>query len=136
MQTPEWKEFVAANPWVENDPVRAAMANAVGSRLATEGKFAGLNQKDSLALLAREANAEYDRRFGTRRASPVEGGARPNGGQPAGGVSSGGKSFADLPADAKAACDKNSRHMVGEGPGKYKDLAAWRQYYVSEYQWE
>lgn len=54
---------------------------------------------------------------------------RENGG---GGSSGGGKTFADLPADAKAQCLEDAADFVGEGM-RYKTLDEWKKRYVSIY---
>lgn len=43
-----------------------------------------------------------------------------------------GKSYADLPADAKAYCEKFAARVVGQGK-KFKDIAAWRKSYTAQY---
>ena len=43
------------------------------------------------------------------------------------------KSFAYLPADARAACDADARKFVGTKPNQYKDLATWRARYADIY---
>lgn len=43
----------------------------------------------------------------------------------------GGRTYADLPADAKAACDKWERKLVGPDK-KFKDTASFRKFYVEQ----
>lgn len=40
-----------------------------------------------------------------------------------------GKSYADLPPEAKAACEDQARKLVGDGRA-FKDTASWRKYYA------
>jgi hypothetical protein len=68
-----------------------------------------------------------------REAPPRVEGGRPSGDGAAGGGDSA-HSFDALPAEAKAACNKQSKDARLVGPGKkYKDVAAYRQYYLSMY---
>jgi hypothetical protein len=55
-----------------------------------------------------------------------------NSGDGQGGNSGAGKSFADLDADTRKACDSFARDLVGEGK-TYKTLADWRNKYVEDY---
>lgn len=43
-----------------------------------------------------------------------------------------GKTYSDLPPEARAACDKFERRLVGEGK-KFKTREAWQKNYVSKY---
>ena len=69
-----------------------------------------------------------ERTNGAPRSSKV-GESRPSGSPMSGGR---GRSFADLPADARDACDRQGRKLVGEGRA-FKDMNAWRSYYVNLY---
>ena len=42
---------------------------------------------------------------------------------------SSGRSYASLPADAREACDRQGKKLVGEGRA-FKDMSAWRSYYT------
>lgn len=44
----------------------------------------------------------------------------------------GGSSYADLPAEAKAACDRQSKKLVGEGRA-FKDMQSWQAYYAKTF---
>jgi len=46
--------------------------------------------------------------------------------------SSNGRGYADLPREAKDACNKQEKRLVGEGRA-FKDVASWRKYYVNKY---
>mgnify|MGYP000532318609 CR=1 FL=1 len=57
------------------------------------------------------------------------------GGRPAASASAGGerkRTFADLPAEAKEACTRQARKLVGPGRA-FKDDAAWQAHYVEQY---
>ena len=65
-----------------------------------------------------------------RGTDKVQGGRGPSGG----GGGSGGrqKTYADLPADAKAACDSYASKLVGPGRA-HKDLASWQAQYAKDF---
>ena len=66
-----------------------------------------------------------------RGTDKVQGGRGPSGGS---GGGSGGrqKTYADLPADAKQACDGYASKLVGPGRA-HKDLASWQAAYAADY---
>lgn len=123
----EMKDWNAANPWFGTDKRRTALALGIAQELrdsGTELKGAAFFEK---------VKEEVEATFGTPRGeapSKVEG-ARGNG--ESGGERSGGsKSFASLPADAKAACDADAKQFVGPGK-RYKTQDEWRKRYTELY---
>lgn len=127
-QTPEFQAFLGENPWFESDKVMAAAAVAILSDLNASGKTKDLTPSQRFALVAEETK----KRFGIqdRRGTSKTEGSR--GGADAGGGDGTGKSYSDLPADAKAACDKMVARVVGPGK-KFKDESAWRKSYAATY---
>jgi hypothetical protein len=121
------------NTWYDEDPVKHGLAEGFAVKLRKEGT--DLTGRAFFDEVARQVNAFTG---GTKREPPpkdkVEGGGRGNGGG-GGGGSSAGHSFADLPADAKAACDKfASRGDISIGKGKtFETLEDWRKHYTNEY---
>lgn len=122
--TPVFQEWLSRNSWYGKDTRRTAYANAYAAELrragdsSTEGEF--------LAKL----EDEVEERFGgsstsSRREDPASGG---RGGTRRGG----GKSYSDLPADAKEACDSYTRQLVGKGR-KFETVDAWRKHYAKTY---
>ena len=113
------------NPWFGTDKRRTRMANVIAGELRADPANAGLLHRDFLDKVTEEVNAE----LGTGRAAmdKVEGSR--GGGS---GRTSGGKSFADLPADAKAACAKYTKQLVGEGRA-YKTEVEWQKAYTAKY---
>jgi hypothetical protein len=124
---PGFQEFVDAHPWYGTDKRKTRIANAIGEEVLESNP--GIAGKAFFSKVAEALEEEFGnpRRNGTSR---VEGGAR--GTSEGGGGSSNGKSYADLPAEAKAACDSQAKRYSGEGK-KYKDVAAYRAYYVNTY---
>jgi len=134
-QRQEWKDFSAANPDIVNDPIAIATANAIMIQMIAKGEITSAMtpqtrwQKVADATKKRLGIVDNARR---QEPSKVEG-SRPSG-EGSSERSTSGKSFSDLPQAAKDACgrqEKDSR-LVGAGK-KYKDVAAYRAYYVGKY---
>lgn len=107
------------------DPRRMALANAESILLRQEGdKSVG---KEFLEKVAQRVETILG---GARKAGKVEGG---NGGTGRGSDGGGtGKTYADLPAEAKKACDKLAARLVGPNRA-HKDIASWRKSYATQY---
>ena len=120
------------NPWYDDDPVRHGLAEGFAVKL----------RKDGTDLVGRAFFDEVAKQVtaftgGGKREKPpadrVEGGGRGSG-QGGGGSSSSGKSYADLPTEAKAACEKFAQRDISIGKGKtFETLDAWRTHYATEY---
>ena len=125
---PDYVAWREDNQWFGEDRARTLIA-VDQARLLRQGgdKTEGRAFLDKVQALT---NKELARLGGRPAPSRVEGGS-PSGG---GGGGSGGKSFADLPAEAKVACDKYAQDPRLVGPGKlHKDLASFRNHYVKQY---
>lgn len=112
---PTFISWQKENEWYGKDRVATRAADAIAEELRGENSF--LVGKEFLDEVARRVEAELPNRFkGSRRAAPVDTntGARNTKAK---------KTYADLPADAKAACDK----YVREGLIKSKEQ------YVTDY---
>lgn len=110
-----WRE---ANTWFEKDPEMTKFAIRYANGLAAEGTT--LKGDDFMEEVTREVKARFPKKFTNPRrdeAAPVGGGAPPGSGGKRG------RGYADLPPDAKAACDK----YVKDIPGFTKEQ------YVEEY---
>lgn len=105
-----------------SDQRRIAVANVVAAEMRQKGdKRVGAAFMDDVA-------AEVEKYLGGQGPafSKVEGGG------PTGGGGTGGKGYADLPAEAKAVCDRQASRMVG--PGRlHKDVASFRAAYAATY---
>lgn len=98
---PAISDWIGQNPWFERDNVLKAFAMDVDGELMR--RFPGMGTSDRLEEVTRRTMAKFPEKFGTpaRRSSaaPVLGGSPPP-------PRKTGKSYDDLPADAKAACDR------------------------------
>lgn len=118
-ETAEFKAFTSSNDWYGKDSELTNYADIIGKGLAGTP---GMTNAALLSKVAEEVKARYPQKFqNTRRegASSVE--RSPDTGLPV----KTGKTYADLPADAKTACDKFIRTI----PGFTKEQ------YLAEYQW-
>jgi hypothetical protein len=125
-KTPEFVAWKAENPWFGVDKRKTAVSFAVADELRSNPANANLLGRPFWDKISEEV----DRTFGgnQRRQGPskTEGDTRSTGG------GGNGKSFADLPADAKAACEKQASKLVGKDRA-FADMGAWRKHYAEKY---
>lgn len=131
---PVYKQWEADNPWFGKDTRRTALATAIARELRSNPANEGLIGRAFFDKVTDEVNKTMG---GTKRAtsSKVEGAAGGGGNGSGNGAGSGaanGKTYNDLPADAKAACERYARDVVGEGRA-FKDIASWRKHYTTQY---
>lgn len=133
-QSPDYVAWTQDNPWFGKDRRKTALATEIGAELRADPANAHLQGRAFFDRVTQELNKYLG--LQARGPSKVEsgGGASHNGGGGGGGdrdpVS--GKTYADLPQDAKEACERNIKYVVGEGRA-FKDANAWRKHYVSAY---
>lgn len=120
------KEWNKANPWYGTDRRKTALALGIAQELRDSGTtLVGVEFYEKVREGVEEVFGA-----GTPPASKVEGarGSGAGGGSPG----RGGKSYASLPADARAACDADTKNFVGEGK-RYKTVAEWQKRYAELY---
>lgn len=112
------------NPWFGTNKRKTALALGIAQELRDNG------EQSTGAAFFEKVKQEMDTELGTKE-PPVDkvAGGRHSESE---GRSSGGKSYAQLPSDAKAACDADAKRFVGENK-KYKSTAEWRSAYASMY---
>ena len=120
-QDPTLNEWMDKNDWFGKDTRLTGMANGLGVELRRENP--SLQGKAFLDKLDEELAIMLPEKFGKKRVqNPMEGSsngtARPS-------VGTGEKSYNNLPAEAKAACDK----FVKQG-------LMTKEAYVAEYEWD
>lgn len=120
---PGFVAWVSENPWFGTDETRTELALFTATRLRQKGVtsvgrpfFDKVSEEMEKLVPGKAAPAE----------DKVNGGGRPSNAR------GGGKTFSDLPADAKAACDKYETRLVGEGR-KFANQTDYRKYYVAKY---
>lgn len=133
-QTPEFQAWIGENSWFKDNAAMRGAAISIQTELTQRGTItAQMPMAERLAIVGRETKKAFNYGSNERRtgASRVEGGGGNSAG--GGGGADHGKTYADLPPEAKAACDKAARKLsIGEGR-KFKDEAAWRKSYVDTY---
>jgi hypothetical protein len=125
-QAPEWKEWIAENPWYGQDKRRTRLSIAIAGELRESGNT--LQGKEFFDAVAREVEKTLPSSSAREDASKVEGG-RPNGG---GGGGASGKRYTDLPTDVRATCDRLASGVKIPGPA-FKDLNAYRAHFAAKY---
>ena len=127
---PDFISWRAENTdWFEIDDNKTALMFAAAQRIRNDP--ANVNLKGKAFYNAAAAEAERVLNGGRSRPTKMEGG---EGGRGGGGGDGGGpsRSYSDLPADAKAACNRQGTKLVGEGRA-FKTETAWRKHYVEQY---
>jgi hypothetical protein len=121
--TAEFDEWLSRNRWAEDKKLQV-IAAGIRDAMVVDGEKAQGNEL--LDLVTAEMKRRYPEKFeNPRRAaavSAVEGGTGPR--------KSGGKSYADLPADARAACDRMAKNGYGHDP---KAMAQFKADYTRNY---
>lgn len=127
--SPEFKEWLKENSWFDKDKKKTKLVVRIGEDLREEGiDLTGREFMDACMERYDELHGENEEEEEkpVRRTSKVESssGRKPSKG--------GSKSYADLPAAAKQACDEDADDLVGEGR-RYKTLEDWRKAYAKIY---
>ena len=124
---PDFKAWMAENTWFGSDQRKTMRMMGIAQELRADPDFDSLQGR---AFFDKVTEVMAERTGGAPRASKVDGGRPSN---TSSGGSGGVKSrYSDLPPDAKEACDRQGKKLVGEGRA-FKDMSAWRDYYVGLY---
>jgi hypothetical protein len=117
-----FNEWLGRNSWA-NDPKLQAYGSAIADELRASGETAqGIALLD---MVTKRIKKDFPRLSENPRrdtASAVEGGAGPR--------KTGGKSYADMPADARAACDRMAKNGYADNA---KEMAVFKASYVKNY---
>lgn len=119
---PDFKAWVSDNPWFGSDQRKTMRAMGIAQELRSDPENDGLLGR----VFYDKVLAVMEERAGGPTHSKV-GGTRPSAG-----AATGSKDYANLPPDAKDACDRQGKKLVGEGRA-FKDVTAWRKYYTDMY---
>lgn len=117
------------NSWFQTDSRKQALAVQIARELRLSGSK--LEGKAFFDKVGEEVHEFLGSKVSPAPAADKVNGSRGGSGG-GGGDGSSGKSYKDLPTDAKKACDKFALTLVGTGRA-FKDEAAWRAKYVSDY---
>lgn len=121
-EDPVYKEWEADNKWVK-DPELEQYAYDIGLKLKESGIRA--TGRDFLELVGKKVKTLFPEKFENPRRAAA---ASVEGGVPA--PRKGGKSYADLPADARSACDRMAKNAYS---GDEKATAQFKAEYVKNY---
>lgn len=126
----QWfKDWKGANDWFGKDIRKTAYAQGVAQDLRAQGEKA--QGKEFCDILDAELAKAYPGAAEQRREAPAK--VSGDGGESRGSRTPGVRhTFAELPQEAKDACDRAAGKLVGEGK-RFKDAAAWRAHYVEKY---
>jgi hypothetical protein len=124
----EFDAWVAENSWYNDDPVKHGLADGIAVKLKkSNSPLTGRAFYDEVASQVEKFSGGPPAR---QAADRVESGSRPTGGS----GSANGKSYADLPPEAKAACEKFAKNDISIGKGKtFETIEAWRSYYAQTF---
>lgn len=126
---PAFQAWTAENPWFGPDRRRTALAYGIANELRSDPANNGLLGKAFFDKISEEVEKTLPnpRREGPGKSAE---GARTTG--EGGGGGNGSRSYSDLPAEAKAACERLAPKLVGEGRG-FTTLADWRKSYTTKF---
>jgi hypothetical protein len=119
---PVYKEWESRNKWL-SEPELQEYAEFAAQRMRNNGEKA--TGADFLDLVAKKVKERFPEKFTNPRresAQSVEGAAP--------GPRKGGKAYADMPAEARAACDRMAKNGFG---GDEKAMAKFKADYVKQY---
>lgn len=127
---PEYQAWIADNPWFESNSRKRALAVAIAAEMRQDPQYAGVTGRKFFDIVTQET----EKTLGTpppqpRKITKVEGSGQ------LGGDSGPPRSFADLPAEAKAGCDKMGERLIGPANKgfAYATLKDWREAYTTKY---
>lgn len=120
---PEFAAWQKENSWFSTDQRKTMRALGIAQELRADPEFDGVMGR----AFFDKVNEIMNERSGAPRQGKTEE-SRPSG-SAGGGASTG---FNSLPSDAKEACDRQGKKLVGPGRA-FKDMAAWRSYYTKLY---
>lgn len=126
---PAFIDWRRDNDWFEQDDNKTALMMAAAQRLRKDPANNTLVGRDFYDRAAYEAETVLNGRPGRSQSKTDAGRPRPQGG---GEPPPSRRLYSDLPADARTACDKLDKKLVGEGKA-FKDQGAWRKHYVEQY---
>ena len=128
---PDFIAWKAQHDWYGKDFRKTSLANGIAAELRSDPANSHLVGKAFFDLLDEHLTETFDKLYGPQQSgSKVEGGGSQR--QTGGGGGGGKKSYASLPADARAVCDRQESRMVGPNRA-FKDQAAWRAHYAAQY---
>ena len=125
---PEFKAWMRDNAWYNDNIKMTIYADQAAGVIKGSKKLTGRALYDAAAEAVRDEFPGYFTNANRNDPPHVEGGGAPSISRKSG------KTYADLPADAKAACDGFCETMVTGPDGKQEPLMT-RKEYLADYEW-
>jgi hypothetical protein len=126
------KSWMRDNPWFGQDQRKTGLAMGLSNEWKAQDKETGT--QEFFDYVDQEINKIFDQNAERRGAASKVSSTNNSGGESEARRGNGGRTFADLPPEAKAACDRSGAKLVGKGLA-YKTKEEWRQVYVEQYDW-
>lgn len=131
----ELQDWQQENEWFGKDRMKTRVANAIAAEIREDPAFRGVVGRKFLEEVSKRTEEAYSEAFpsgeGRRQVGKTAGGSQ-SGARAQGTGTRRGKSYADLPQEARAACDADASRLVG--PNRvYKTAADYQAFYVKEY---
>jgi hypothetical protein len=128
-KNPDYQAWLSDNPWFESNARKRALAVAIAAELREDPAYKGVTGRKFFDKVTEETEKTLGGPAPVRRTTKVESPSQ------AGGDGGPRKSYADLPTEAKQACDKMADRLVGpKNKGfAYEALKDWREKYVNDY---
>lgn len=120
---PDFRAWASNNTWFGTDQRKTSLAMSIAQKLRSDPTYDHLQ---GAAFYGKVTELMGEQTSGGSPQSRVAAGGRGGSG------GSGGRSYSDLPTEAKEACDRQGRRLVGEGRA-FKDEKAWRAHYATMY---
>ena len=120
---PDFQEWQNENNWFGKDDRKTLRAMGIAQELRSDPEYDSLQGRPFFDKILEVMNERSSVPKMNRVAEP-----RASGGSGA----TGKRSFADLPPDAKQACERQGQKLVGEGRA-FKDQKSWQTYYTKLY---
>lgn len=125
---PDFIAWEADNPWFKTDSRKHALAMGIAAELRADPRNATLVGRKFYDRITEEVEAYLAPAGKPNAKVGGEGGGRASGSGP--GKRS--RTYADLPEEARIACENFAKKLVGPGRA-YKDMAAWQAQYTTSY---
>lgn len=118
---PAFKAWKSANAWYEKDDEMTSFADNIGAHLY---RTKGLEGDKLFEAVTEKVKREFPEKFENprRNAAPAVEGSSPQ--------RKTGKGYADLPAEARAACERMAKNAYGDNPEQAKKF---KEQYVKQY---
>lgn len=124
---PVFQAWIGENPWYLQDTEKRQITQGIALAIRSTPETANLVGRPFLDLVKQRVEKVFGTNGGEGSVDRVEGGRGTS--QYGGGN---GRSYADLPADAKAQVAKDAPKFVGENK-LFKDMKGWQEHYAKQY---